>query len=140
MTGRELLLGNSRHFAGGERRGGAPAFAAWGQVATGGFEADVDDVRMGGDGDVPTGLIGLEAEWERMLAGLALSQSTGEGSYTLSGALPTPTRVLLDRPTNGMRFCAERPMDVPNPPLTPPAQRGRPGAPSESSGVPGRTT
>ena len=82
MTERELLLGSSFHLSAGERDGGGPAFAAWGRVATGGFEADVDDVRM--DGDVTTGLIGLDAEWERMLAGLVLSQSKGDGSYTLS--------------------------------------------------------
>ena len=82
MTERELLLGSSFHLSAGERDGGGPAFAAWGRVATGGFEADVDDVRM--DGDVTTGLIGLDAEWERMLAGLVLSQSKGDGSYMLS--------------------------------------------------------
>ena len=36
------------------------------------------------DGDVTTGLIGLDAEWDRVLAGLLLSQSKGDGSYTLS--------------------------------------------------------
>ena len=34
-----------------------------------------------------TGLIGLDAEWDRMLAGLVLSQSKGEGSYTLSAEM-----------------------------------------------------
>ena len=82
MTERELLLGSSFHLSSGGDASGGPAFAAWGRVATGGFEADVDDVRM--DGDVTTGLIGLDAEWERMLAGLLLSQSKGDGSYTLS--------------------------------------------------------
>ena len=31
------------------------------------------------DGDVTSGLIGFDAEWERVLAGVMLSQSTGEG-------------------------------------------------------------
>ena len=82
MTERELLLGSSFHLSSGGDASGGPAFAAWGRVATGGFEADVDDVRM--DGDVTTGLIGLDAEWDRVLAGLLLSQSKGDGSYTLS--------------------------------------------------------
>ena len=36
------------------------------------------------DGDVTSGLIGFDAEWERVLAGVMLSQSSGEGSYRLS--------------------------------------------------------
>ena len=42
----------------------------------------LDDVAM--DGDMTTGLIGFDAEWERALAGVMLSQSTGEGDYRLS--------------------------------------------------------
>ena len=53
-----------------------------GRVATSGFEAEVDDVTM--DGDVTTGLIGFDAERERVLAGVMLSQSSGEGSYRVS--------------------------------------------------------
>ena len=37
------------------------------------------------DGDVTTGLIGFHAEWERALAGIMLSQSTGEGAYPTTG-------------------------------------------------------
>ena len=85
MTERELLLGSSFHLTSRERAAGGPAFAAWGRVASDGFEGDVDDVKV--DGDVTTGLIGFDAEWDRMLAGLLLSQSRGEGSYTLSGDL-----------------------------------------------------
>ena len=36
------------------------------------------------DGDVTTGLVGFDAEWERALAGVMLSQSRGEGSYELN--------------------------------------------------------
>ena len=85
MTGRELLLGSSFHLTSRERVDGGPAFAAWGRVASDGFEADVDGVKV--DGDVTTGFIGFDAEWDRMLAGLLLSQSKGEGSYTLHGDL-----------------------------------------------------
>ena len=83
MTRRELLLGSSFHLTSGEREGAGPAWAAWGQVATDGFESDVDDVRV--DGDVTTGLVGFDAQWDRTLAGVLLSQSKGEGSYALSG-------------------------------------------------------
>ena len=85
MTESELLLGSSFHLSSGERADAGPAFAAWGRVASDGFEADIDDVKV--DGDVTTGLIGFDAEWDRMLAGLLLSQSRGEGSYTLHGDL-----------------------------------------------------
>ena len=85
ITERELLLGSSFHLTSRERADGGPAFAAWGRVASDGFEADVDGVKV--DGDVTTGLIGFDAEWDRMLAGLLLSQSRGDGSYTLHGDL-----------------------------------------------------
>ena len=49
-----------------------------------GFEAEVDDVTM--DGDVTTGHIGFDAEWERVLAGVMVSQSSGDGSYRLDPA------------------------------------------------------
>ena len=85
MTERELLLGSSFHLSSAERADGGPVFAAWGRVANDGFEGDVDDVKV--EGDVTTGLLGFDAEWDRMLAGLVLSQSRGEGSYTLGGDL-----------------------------------------------------
>ena len=50
-------------------------------MARSGFEADVDDVSM--NGDVTSALIGFDAEWERVLAGVMLSQSRGEGAYRL---------------------------------------------------------
>ena len=71
---------------GGAASGGGeaaePAFTTWGRVSMSGFKAEVDDVTM--DGDVTTGLIGFDAEWERVLAGVMVSQSTGEGDYRLS--------------------------------------------------------
>ena len=85
MTAHELLPGSSFHLSGGEPSAGGPGFAAWGRIAFGGFEADVDDVRM--DGDVTTGFLGLDAKWSRVLAGLLVSQSTGDGSYTLDEVL-----------------------------------------------------
>ena len=85
VTSREILLGSSFHLSAGNGAEGGTAFAAWGEVATGGFEADVDDVRM--DGEVTTGMIGIDAEWDQLLAGVMLSRSEGDGSYRLSAAL-----------------------------------------------------
>ena len=86
ITADDLRLRSAFHLSsGGGGAGEGPAFTAWGRVATGGFEAEEDDVTM--DGDVTTGLIGFDAEWERALAGVMFSQSEGEGSYRLDPAL-----------------------------------------------------
>ena len=80
ITADDLLLRSAFHISStSDGPGGGPAFTAWGRVATGGFEAEEDGVTM--DGDVTTGLVGFDAEWERGLAGIMLSQSTGDGSY-----------------------------------------------------------
>ena len=86
ITADDILLRSAFHLSsgGGDRTGGGPAFTAWGRVATGGFETEEDGVTM--DGDVTTGLIGFDAEWERALAGIMLSQSTGDGAYRLDPA------------------------------------------------------
>ena len=80
ITADDLLLRSAFHISSGSGGpGGGPAFTAWGRVATGGFEAEEDGVTM--DGDVTTGLVGFDAEWEQALAGVMLSQSTGDGAY-----------------------------------------------------------
>ena len=81
MTTEELIMGSTFHLSTGERQPGRPAFTAWGRVATGGFEAEEDDVTL--DGNVTTGLLGADAEWNRLLAGIMVSQSSGDGSYRL---------------------------------------------------------
>ena len=80
VTGREVLLGSSFHLAAGGEDGGT-AFAAWGRFTTGGFEADVDDVRL--DGSVTSGFLGADVGAADWLVGVAVSASEGEGSYTL---------------------------------------------------------
>ena len=81
LTANQLLLGTAFHLSSRSGQGEDPAYTAWGHVARSGFEADVDDVTM--DGDVTSALIGFDAEWERVLAGVMLSQSRGEGTYRL---------------------------------------------------------
>ena len=83
LSGRELLLGSSFHLVSQAEAGSAPAFSAWGRVSTGGFRADVDDLTL--DGDVTTGLLGFDAEWKQLLAGLVLAHSEGDGGYNPSG-------------------------------------------------------
>ena len=85
ITADDLLLRSAFHISSASAKpGGGPAFTAWGRVATGGFEAEEDGVTM--DGDVTTGLVGFDAEWERGLAGVMLSHSTGDGAYRLDPA------------------------------------------------------
>ena len=85
ITGDDLLLRSSFHLRASDADGAGAAFTAWGNVTTGGFEADVDDVTM--DGDVTTGFVGFDAEWERALAGVMLSRSRGTGGYRLDAAM-----------------------------------------------------
>ena len=82
LTRDDLLLRSAFHLSSGGGEAAEPAFTTWGRVSMSGFEAEVDDVTM--DGDVTTGHIGFDAEWERVLAGVMVSQSTGEGDYRLS--------------------------------------------------------
>ena len=86
ITAEDIRLRSAFHLSSGGdgTHEGGPTFTAWGRVATGGFEAEEDDVTM--DGDVTTGLVGFDAEWERALAGIMLSQSSGDGSYRLDPA------------------------------------------------------
>ena len=89
LTADDILLRSAFHLSSGGNgaHGEGPAFTAWGRVTTGGFEAEEDDVTM--DGDVTTGLIGFDAEWERALLGIMFSQSNGDGAYRLDPAKGT---------------------------------------------------
>ena len=82
LTAKELLLGSAFHLSSGGGQGAGAAYTAWGRIARSGFEAEVDDVTM--DGDVTSGLVGFDAEWEHLLAGVMVSQSSGEGAYRLN--------------------------------------------------------
>ena len=87
LTGRELLLGSSFHLAASGGEAGGPGYAAWGRVAVGGFDAkapaEKGDVRL--DGEVTTGILGADAQWERWLAGVALSVSEGRWQLRPAG-------------------------------------------------------
>ena len=84
ITADDLRLRSAFHLSSGSGEPGEPAFTTWGRVSTGGFSAQADDVTT--DGDVTTGLLGFDAEWDNLLAGVMLSQSTGEGAYRLDPA------------------------------------------------------
>ena len=82
MTAREVLLGSTFHLAspGG---GAGPGLAAWGRVAHGSFDGehadDTGTTRV--DAEVLTGTLGADADWGRLLAGVAISLSEGDGAF-----------------------------------------------------------
>ena len=86
MTARDLLLGSAFQVAGGNEAAGR-SFAAWGRAAAGGFDGTAGDVAV--DGEVVTATLGADVEGEHWLAGLALSHSEGDGSYSPSGDADT---------------------------------------------------
>ena len=81
-TVREVMLGSSFHLS-SEETGDGPVVSTWGRVAAGGFEARVDGARL--DGEVATGLIGVDADWGRVLAGALVEYSEGRGTFALTG-------------------------------------------------------
>ena len=87
LTAHELLLGSAFHLSSGGGQGAGAAYTTWGRVATSGFEAEVDEGTM--DADVTSALVGFDAEWERVLAGVMLSHSIGEGDYRPSAGSGT---------------------------------------------------
>ena len=79
---RRLLLGSSFRLAlGGDDVGsGWPRLTAWGRVA--GTTFDGRDGPLTLNGDVLTGTLGVDGVWDRLLAGLAVAHSRGDGSFT----------------------------------------------------------
>ena len=106
MTAQELLAGTAFHLSSGGGEAGGPGFAAWGRFARDRFEGEADGTPM--DGDVTTGFLGADAEWDRLLAGLMVSHSRSEGAYrgsdgagtiesTLTGVYPYARLALSER-------------------------------------------
>ena len=78
-TGRDFLLGSSFHLVSQAEGRRSPVLSIWGHVAAGGFQGEADGVTL--DGEVVTGFLGFDAEWERLLAGLLVAHSVGDGAY-----------------------------------------------------------
>ena len=84
---RDVLLGSSFRLTLGEEDDVVPGhlrLTAWGRVAGTQFNGRDGDLTL--DGDVLTGTVGVDSEWDRLLAGLAVSHSLGSGSFSLTGA------------------------------------------------------
>ena len=80
---RQILQGSSFRLSLGRDEEGAahPRLTAWGRVA--GTRFDGRDGTLAVDGDVLTGTIGVDGEWDRLLAGVAVSHSRGDGAFAM---------------------------------------------------------
>ena len=77
MAMEEMPFGSAFYFS--SEHGGGPALSAWGRVEIDGFEGEQDAGRL--DGDTTTGLVGVDVEAARMLAGITVSVSEGSGGF-----------------------------------------------------------
>ena len=59
-------------------------FSTWGEAATTRFNGAEGALNM--DGEIATAMMGMDAEWGRWLAGLAVSHSDGAGGYNRPGS------------------------------------------------------
>ena len=86
MTARDALLGSSFSLT-GQRDGAGGSLAFWGRASQGSFDGaergDGTDIRL--DGTVTTGMLGTDYARGSWLIGLALTQSSSEGSYAAIG-------------------------------------------------------
>ncbi len=77
---RQVLLGSSfRLNVNAAQAGGGPRLTAWGRFAGTRFASQ--DGTLSLDGDVLTGTVGVDGEWDRVLAGVAVAHSRGDGGY-----------------------------------------------------------
>ena len=78
---REFLLSSSFEvsLAQNATQNPGPGWTAWGGAARTSFSGRDSDLSI--DGDVTTATLGVDRAWDRVLLGLALGRSTGDGSY-----------------------------------------------------------
>ncbi len=78
---RQLLLGSSFRLNMGAGGGdsSSPHLTAWGRFAGTTFNGQDGDLDL--DGDVFTGTVGVDGTWDRLLVGLAVAHTRGDGTY-----------------------------------------------------------
>ena len=91
MTARDALLGSSFSLT-GQKDGAGGSLAFWGRASQASFDGaergDGTDIRL--DGTVTTGMLGADYARGKWLVGLALTQSSSDGSYAAIGDAPCP--------------------------------------------------
>ncbi len=82
---RQVLQGSSFRLSlnAADAGAAAPRLTAWGRFAGTTFTGQDSDLAL--DGDVFTGTVGVDGEWDRLLIGVAVAHSRGEGSFTMPG-------------------------------------------------------
>ena len=82
---RQVLLGSSfqLNLNGTEAGTARPRLTAWGRFAGTAFDGQDGDLAL--DGDVFTGTVGVDGEWDRLPVGVAVAHSRGDGGYTMPG-------------------------------------------------------
>ena len=111
---------------------GGPGYAAWGRMSVDGFDAKApaDGGTMRLDGEVTTGILGADAQWERWLAGVALSVSSAEGTFDQPDVDSATVESTLTSVNPYVRYRAlPRPFRV-DPKARPPRSAGIPSGPS----------
>ena len=81
MSLREAMMQSAFQLQSSDEGGGGPTFTAWGRFSRSGFDGTERNVDL--DGDVTSAIIGADSEWDRLLAGVMVSESVGDGSYRL---------------------------------------------------------
>ena len=78
---REFLLSSSFEvpLAQNATQNPGPGWTAWGGAARTSFSGRDSDLSI--DGDVTTATLGVDRAWDRLITGVALARSTGDGSY-----------------------------------------------------------
>ena len=79
---REFLLSSSFEvsLAQNATQNPGPGWTAWGGAARTSFSGRDSEVSI--NGDVTTATLGVDRAWDRLITGVALARSTGEGSYS----------------------------------------------------------
>ncbi len=83
----DLLLASSFHMASAENMDAGSRWSLWGRGARSSFEGAGGGLSL--EGDVTTATVGFDYERSRWLVGVALSRSSGDGSYKMGGACDT---------------------------------------------------
>ena len=81
LSGSSFLLAAA---AGGDESAPGEAWTVWGRGAVTELAGRDDEVSVGGE--VGTATVGVDYDWDRVLAGLALAYTGGEADYSVTGA------------------------------------------------------
>ena len=91
LSGAEAALRSAFQLSSEAGMGAGPVWTAWGRMAASGFASSDEGLAL--DGDVTSGLLGVDAQSGDWLAGAALAYSRGDGTYRRTGEAGTDGEV-----------------------------------------------